>query len=208
MIPPKPKQSHHGPQPKRVKDVRSFVGLASYYRRFIPDFATIAKPLTELNRDPKTAKIVWSDACQTAFDALKDALSSSPLLAYPRREGRYVVSTNASNDGVGAVLEQEHVQPDGTTALRVIAYASKTLSRSQRKYCATNKELLAVVWACDNFRYYLLGRQFSVITDHASLVWLRNFRNPEGMVARWLQRLSAYDYTIQHRAANQQMLMV
>ena len=81
----------------------------------------------------------------------------------------------------------------------MIAYALKSLSRSQRKYCATNRKLLAVVLAVKNFRYYLLGRHFEIITDHASLVWLTNFKNPEGMVARWIQRLSPYDFKIIHR---------
>ena len=188
------------PIPRRVKDVRSFVGLASYYRRFIPNFATVAAPLTEMYRDPKNTIIQWTAARQKAFDTLKQALTSAPVLAYPSREDKFYLSTDASDDGIGAVLEQDQKQPDGTTKRVVIAYASKSLSRSQRKYCATNRELLAVIWAVENFRYYLLGRHFNVITDHASLVWLRNFKNPEGMVARWLQRLSPYDFTISHRA--------
>ena len=120
-------------------------------------------------------------------------LSSTPLLAYPKRHGTFFVSCDASNDGLGAVLEQDQIDENGVCTRRVIAYASKTLTRGQRNYCATNKELLAVVWACENFRYYLIGRHFTVITDHASLTWLKNFKNPEGMVARWLQRLSPFD---------------
>ena len=198
--PAKCKAVSEWPVPRRVKDVRSFIGLASYYRRFIPGFATIAAPLTEMYRDPKNTKVQWTAARQKAFDTLKKALTSAPVLSYPSREEKFYLSTDASDDGIGAVLEQDQKQDDGSTIRVVIAYASKSLSRSQRKYCATNRELLAVVWAVENFRYYLLGRHFDVITDHASLVWLRNFKNPEGMVARWLQRLSPYDFTISHRA--------
>ena len=188
------------PIPRRVKDVRSFVGLASYYRRFIPNFATIASPLTQMYRDPKNTLIEWTTERQQAFDTLKKALTTAPVLAYPCRDEPFFLSTDASDDGIGAVLEQEQTQEDGSRKRVVIAYASKSLSRSQRKYCATNRELLAVVWAVENFRYYLLGRHFEIITDHASLVWLRNFKNPEGMIARWLQRLSPYDFIIKHRA--------
>ena len=187
------------PEPETVKDVRSFLGLASYYRRFIPNFATIASPLVALTRKECPRKVVWTLECTEAFDRLKKALASPPLLGYPLREGHFYVSTDASDCGTGAVLEQDQVV-DGRVIRKVIAYASKTLTRSQRRYCATNRELLAVVTACDQFRYYLLGRSFTIITDHASLVWLQNFKEPEGMVARWIQRLSVFDYTTIHRA--------
>ena len=172
------------PRPRRVKDVRSFIGLASYYRRFIPGFATIAAPLTEMYRDPKNTVVDWTDKREAAFELLKSTLTSAPILAYPSRTEAFTLSTDASDDGIGAVLEQDQKQADGTTERVVIAFASKTLSRQQRRYCATNRELLAVIWAIENFRYYLLGRHFEVVTDHASLVWLRSFKNPEGMVAR------------------------
>ena len=99
---------------------------------------------------------------------------------------------------MGAVLEQEQ-EEGGRVVKKVIAYASKTLSDSQRRYCTTNKELLAVVMAVELFKYYLTGRHFTVVTDHASLTWLRNFREPEGMVARWISRLQPFDFTIVHR---------
>ena len=160
--------------PARVKDVRSFIGTAQYYRRFIPNFAQIAAPLTDLYKDPSRKKVEWTQECQYAFDTLKEMLMAPPILAYPKREGAFFISTDASNDGMGSVLEQDQTQDDGTIVRKVIAYASKALSRSQRKYCATNKELLAVVWALEQFKYYVLGRPFTVITDHASLVWLQN----------------------------------
>ncbi len=113
---------------------------------------------------------------------LEAALVSALILTYPTREGHFVLSTDASDVGIGAVLEQEQ-EESGRVAKKVIAYASKTLSDSQRGYCKTNKELLAVVMAVELFKYYLTGRHFTVVTDHASLTWLCNFREPEGMVA-------------------------
>ena len=119
-------------------------------------------------------------------------------MTYPTREGHFVLSTDASDVGMGAVLEQEQ-EEGGRVAKKVIAYASKTLSDSQCRYCTTNKELLAVVMAIELFKYYLTGKHFTVVTDHASLTWLRNFREPEGMVTRWISRLQPFDFTIVHR---------
>ena len=188
------------PIPNRVKDVRSFLGTAQYYRRFIPNFSSIAAPLVALTNKAAPTTVQWDASCQSAFDCLKAALAISPVLSYPDRQGRFIVSTDASNDGVGAVLEQIQTSEDGSEETKVIAYWSKALSRAQRKYCATHKELLAVVTALEQFRYYLSGRHFDVITDHASLTWLLNFKNPEGMIARWLSRLALFHYTITHKA--------
>ncbi len=184
------------PTPTSVKDVRAFLGLASYYRRYIPGFSTVAAPLTNLMR--QGVDLVWDDACEGAFQTLKAALVTAPILTYPTREGHFVLSTDASDVGIGAVLEQEQ-EESGRVVKKVIAYASKTLSDSQRRYCTTNKELLAVVMAVELFKYYLTGRHFTVVTDHASLTWLRNFREPEGMVARWISRLQPFDFAIVHR---------
>ena len=187
------------PVPTKEKEVRSFLGLASYYRRFIPGFATLAAPLHGLTKKDANFPLEWTKECQQGFDKLKLALTTAPVLSYPQREGAFFLSTDASDDGLGAVLEQDQAGPDGKVERKVVAYASKILSRTQRRYCTTNKELLAVVTACEQFRYYLLGRPFTVITDHASLLWLRNFKDPEGMVARWMARLAAFDYDIVHR---------
>ncbi len=120
------------------------------------------------------------------------------MLAYPTREGHFTLSTDASDVRIGAVLGQDQ-EEGGQVVKRVIAYASKTLSDTQRRYCTTNKELLAVVMAIELFCYYLPGQHFTVVTDHASLTWLRNFREPEGMVAQWIARLQPFDFAIVHR---------
>lgn len=180
------------PTPQSVSDVRSFLGIASYYRKFISEFSTIAFPLTQLTRKDK--RFDWTRECDEAFLRLKEALTSAPVLAYPVSTGRFILDTDASNYGVGAVLSQEQ---DGVE--KVIAYGSKTLSRSQRGYCTTYRELLAVVIFVKLFKHYLYGKNFLLRTDHSSLVWLTNFKEPEGMVARWLAMLGTYDFDVQHR---------
>ena len=178
--------------PRCVREVRSFVGLCNYYRRFVPDFGEICRPLHELTE--KNVKFRWTADCQRAFDTLKHLLTSAPVLAYPKDEGQYILDTDASEFGTGAVLSQ--VQ-DGQE--RVIAYASSTLSKPERKYCVTRKEMLALVRFTKHFRPYLYGRHFLIRTDHNSLRWLFNFREPEGQVARWLDELSEYQFDVEHR---------
>ncbi|GFW52008.1 retrovirus-related Pol polyprotein from transposon opus [Trichonephila clavipes] len=120
------------------------------------------------------------------------ALTSSPILIYPQPDKPFILDTDASNESVGAVLSQEI---DGQE--RVVAYWSKCLSKPERNYCVTRKELLAIVKAIEHFHHYLYGQKTR--TDHASLTWLMNFRNTEGQVARWIQRLNEYYFDIRHR---------
>ena len=181
------------PRPNSVREVRGFLGLASYYRRFVEGFANIARPLHQLTE--KGRQFEWSPECQEAFDELKKRLTSTPILAYPDVNGTFILDTDASNDGIGGVLSQ--VQ-DGQE--RVIAYGSRVLSKPERNYCVTRKELLAVVHYLKYFRQYLYGRHVLVRTDHGALRWLTNFHQPEGQLARWLEVISSYDIEIVHRA--------
>ena len=181
------------PVPSSKLEVQRFLGLANYYRRFIRDFASIAKPLHRLTE--KTADFRWSQECQAAFERLRRCLVSAPILAFPDFSRPFIVDTDASGDGIGAVLSQE--QPDGTE--RVVAYASRVLTKAERRYCVTRQELLAVVVFLQHFRPYLLGRHFTLRTDHGSLVWLRNFKEPEGQLARWLEKLQEFDFSVVHR---------
>jgi hypothetical protein len=180
------------PRPKDVTEVRSFVGLVSYYRRFIKDFATVAAPLHALTA--KNARFHWKEECEAAFEELKLRLVTSPVLAMPADEGEYRLDTDASNLAIGAVLSQ--VQ-DGEE--RVIAYASRMLSTPERNYCVTRKELLAVVHFTKQFRPYLLGREFLIRTDHSALRWLKLTPEPIGQQARWLERLEEFNFRIEHR---------
>ena len=168
-------------------------GFAGYYSKFIRNFAHIAAPLTDLTKDG--VKFTWSQKCEAAFQELKLCLTKAPVLAYPSERGQFILDTDSSGFGIGGVLSQ--VQSDGTE--RVIAYGSKTLDKSQRNYCTTMRELLAVVVFVRKFHHYLWGNKFVVRTDHASLQWLLNFKEPENMLARWLAILSTYDMEIQHR---------
>ncbi|GBM00128.1 Retrovirus-related Pol polyprotein from transposon 297 [Araneus ventricosus] len=144
------------PRSETVHDLRSFLGLCTYYRRF--------------------------------------ALITFPVLTYPRTDKEFILDTDASNEGIGAVLSQKIGNEEC-----VIAYFSKSLGKPERNYCVTRKELLAIVKSIEHFHHYLYGRKFLLQTDHASLRWLLNFREPERQIARWIQRLQEYDFEIQHR---------
>ena len=180
------------PRPKCKKEVRSFIGLASYYRKFVRGFAEIASPLHMLTA--KSAKFQWSEDCENSFQELKRRLQCTPILTFPTPEDEFVLDTDASSEAVGAVLSQ--VQ-DGQE--RVIAYFSRKLHKAEKNYCVTRQELLALVTALKQFKQYLYGRRVKVRTDHASLRWLVHFRNPEGQLARWLEQIAEYDLNIEHR---------
>lgn len=179
-------------RPHNKTQVRSFIGLCAYYRKFIKDFSTIARPMHKLMEHH--TPFVWDEDCDRAFQCLKQKLIEAPVLAYPRDDTDFVLDTDASYCGIGAVLSQ--VQ-DGKE--RVVAYYSKSLSKAERNYCVTRKELVAVNKAVQHFHHHLYGRHFKLRTDHAALTWLRSFKDPEGQVARWIERFSQYDYTSEHR---------
>ena len=164
-----------------------------YYRRFCPNFATVAKPLHRLTA--KGASFVWGSEEQEAYETLRQFLIEAPVLAYPRHDLEYIVDTDASLEGVGGVLSQ--IQ-DGQE--RVIAYFSKTLSPPERNYCITRRELLAVVLSVKHVRPYLYGRKFKLRTDHASLRWLYRLKEPHHQVARWIEILSEFQFDLHHRA--------
>lgn len=180
------------PVPRTVKQVRSFVGLASYYKRFIASFGEICKPLYQLCE--KNRKFLWTDNCQKAFDTLKQKLTSAPILSYPVLGQNFTLDTDASQYSVGAVLSQEQNNTE-----RVIAYMSKTMNKHELQYCTTRKELLAVVTALKHFHHYLFGQTVKLRTDNAAVSWMRNLKNPTGQVARWLQHIETYDITVTHR---------
>lgn len=180
------------PEPSDVSSLRSFFGCAGYYRHFVQNFAEIAAPLYNLEK--KGTVFHWTKQCQEAFDTLKHRLTNPPILAYPRFDSPFIVDTDASDTGLGAVLSQIQEGKE-----RVIAYAAKALTKPQRNYSTTRKELLALVWGLEHFEVYLLGRRFRARTDHNALRWLRSFKEPKGQVARWIERLAEFDFTIEHR---------
>ena len=162
---------------KDVSEVRAFMGLSCYYRRFVKDFSSIASPLYGLTQ--KGAEFCWTIECQEAFDELKRRLTSEPILALPTNDGTYVLDTDASDFCLGAILSQDQNGQE-----KVIAYASRTLGKSEQKYETTRKELLAIVTGLKQFRQYLLGRHFVIRTDHAALTWLRRTAEPMPQLAQ------------------------
>jgi transposase InsO family protein len=186
------------PRPQHKKDVRAFLGLTSYYRKFIQSYAEKSKPLTQLTT--KHAPFYWQEDHQRSFELLKDSLIQAPVLKYPDFTKSFILDTDASDLAVGAVLGQR--QDEGEV---VVAYYSKMLSSEQNRYCATRKELLAVVKAVKHFRHYLLGRTFVIRTDHASLTWLMRQTNLTGQVARWVETLSEYSFQLEHRGGLKHM---
>ncbi|KFD48296.1 hypothetical protein M513_10788 [Trichuris suis] len=149
-------------------------------------------PLHRLLR--KGQNWLWDYECQQAFQQLKQRLLSAPILRLPDFTKPFTLDVDASGEGIGAVLSQRY--EDGE---HPVAYASRALTKPERRYCATRRELLALVWACKHFRPYLYGARFSVRTDHNALIWLKSFREPEGQVARWLERLAEFDMEVTHR---------
>ena len=180
------------PVPKTIKQLRAFMGLVGFYRKFVHNFGLIAEPLYRLMN--KNEKFQWTSACQSAFERLQKALLAAPILGFPTESDMFTLCTDASLTGIGAVLSQEQNRCE-----KVIAYASKTLQKGQRNYSATKRELFAVVFFTGYFREFLLGRKFKIITDHRALVWLYSFKDPDAIVARWLEKLSNFDFEIIHR---------
>ncbi|GBM36622.1 Retrovirus-related Pol polyprotein from transposon 297 [Araneus ventricosus] len=156
------------------------------------NFSAIARSLHKLTE--ARSNFNWTEECEKSFNSLKQALITSPVLTYPLTDKEFILDTDASNEGIGAVLSQKIGNEEC-----VIAYFSKSLGKPERNYCVTRKELLAIVKSIAHFHHYLYGRKFLLRTDHASLRWLLNFREPEGQIARWIQRLQEYDFEIQHR---------
>lgn len=182
------------PTPTDLKSLRSFHGLTSYYRRFVPGFSKVANPLYTLTK--KDVSFIWNPECQQAFEQLKELLRASPVLCFPNFRRPFILETDASGTGLGAVLAQQ--QPDGT--IHPIAYASRSLQKHERNYGITELEGLGVVWAVKNFRAYLYGHKCTVFTDHEALKSLLNMPQPSGELARWGMALQELDLTIMHRS--------
>ncbi|CAF4555940.1 unnamed protein product, partial [Rotaria socialis] len=187
------------PIPMKLKDVRAFLGLTSYYRRFIKNFATVAEPLISLTRSADNRPFLWSTTCQQAFDYLRQLLIQAPIVAYPQFDKPFVLQLDASDVGLSAILAQKLIDEDGVQREHVIGYASRTLSSSERHFSATERECLAIVYGCNHFRPYLEGVRFTIVTDHKALKWLHHTKDLNSRLARWAMQIAAYDVEIQHR---------
>lgn len=177
------------PIPRTNREIKSFIGLLSYYRKFIPDLAKLTKPLTECLK--KGRKITLDDRYVKAFETCKNILMNDPILQFPDFSKPFILTTDASNIALGAILSQGHIGID-----KPICYASRTLSESEINYSTIEKELLAIVWAAKYFRPYLFGRKFKIVTDHRPLTWLMSLKEPNSKLVRWRLKLEEYDYEI------------
>ena len=179
------------PRPQSVRDVRGFLGLASFYRRFIKQFSLKAKPLTDLTREKNQWQ--WNEREEQAFNTLKKSLVVAPVLHAPDFDLPFVVTTDASLVSVGAILEQDFGQ-----GLQPIAYESRKLNPAETRYSAYERELLGIVWAIGKWRHYLEGKHFTVQTDHSSLRHLPNQPSVNRRIWKWVSILQGYDMDIRH----------
>ncbi|GFT92610.1 retrovirus-related Pol polyprotein from transposon 17.6 [Trichonephila clavipes] len=190
--PDKIKAVRNFPTPKNIHDIRSFLGLCSYFRRFIKGFCYLAEPLQSLLK--RGVEFHWGPEEVEAFNSLKKALTSDPVLGMYDERASTEIHTDASGYGIGAVLVQIQNNVE-----KVIAYASRTLTRAEKNYSTTERECLAIVWATNKFRPYIFGKHFTVVTDHHSLCWLMNLKDPSGRLARWALRLQEHDFDVKYK---------
>ena len=184
------------PNPLTKKEVRGFLGLTGYYRKFIENYAKIALPLTDLTKKCLPDKVNWTEECDTAFKTLKRALCQAPILNNPDFNAAFILQTDASDRGVGAVLSQ--LNNEGRD--RPIAFFSRKLLPREQRYSTVEKECLTIKLAVEAFKVYLLGKEFIIQTDHRSLVWLDRIKEKNRRLTRWSLALQPYKYKIEHRA--------
>ena len=184
--------SHQRDQsPQNATEVRSFLGIAGYYRRYVQNFSAIAGPLHALTR--KDAVFQWGPDCQDAFDRLKTLLTTSAITAFPDFSLPFRLYTDASTPGLGAILAQVQEGKE-----HIICSASRSLNQAEKAYPATKLECLAIVWAIAKFRPYLMSMTFEVDTDHYALQWLKTMRTGSALLHRWSAALEEYNFTVKH----------
>ena len=181
--------------PKTKKEVRTFLGLTGYYRRFIPDYATVAAPLTDLTRKNKPNTVAWTPDGVASFELLKKALCMAPVLKTPDFYKQFLLQTDASDRGVGGVLSQQSDEGED----QPVAYYSKKLLDIEEKYSTIENECLAIKLAVYAFRVYVAGRPFVIQTDHQSLEWLDCMKETNSRLARWSLLLQPYNFTVEYR---------
>ena len=187
------------PVPTSKKEVRAFLGLAGYYRQFVPQFATIAIPLMDLTQKKVPDKVLWSDQCEAAFQALKKALTEHPILLVADPTKPFTLQTDASHYGLGAVVSQQGED----NCEHPVAYASRCLLPCEVKYAVVEKECLAIVWALDHFNVYLCGQDFTVMTDHKPLAWLQKMKDSNAHLLRWSLQIQSYRFELKYRRGSQ-----
>lgn len=183
------------PRPKTITEIRSFLGLASYYRKFIQNFSQIASPMNKLVK--KHEPYIWTEEQERAFQNLKQALISQPVIRHPDFNKTFYLMTDGSKKGFGAVLSQK--DEDGKDY--VIAYASQSIGGPKLNYSATELELNAAVWAIEKFHYYLGYKHFVLVTDHIAMKYLKEntINVTKGRIAKWILKVQPFDFEIQYR---------
>ena len=180
-------------EPTNVKQLQRFLGLCGHFRAFIKDYSKLARPLTKLTL--KDSVFAWSEEHQKVFEELKSKITQNPVLALPDYSKPFILTTDASDLGTGAVLTQKY--PDNKE--RVIGYQSYTFNKAENNYSTYEKEMLAVLKAVEYFRTYLDGEKFLLHTDHSALKELLTTKEPRGRTARWIHKLAELDFTVVHR---------
>lgn len=177
------------PRPTNISELRGFLGLIGYYRKFVQSYGIIARPLTNLL---KKGKFGWNDEAETAFSALKQAMTTTPILAMPNFNDSFTIETDASGDGIGAVLTQQG---------KLIAFMSHALGLTKKSWSTYAKEMLAIIEAIRLWRPYLLGRKFFIQTDQHSLKYFLEQRAATPKQQLWVAKLMGYDYEITYLQA-------
>lgn len=184
--------------PKTIRDVRSFLGTVNFYGKFIPNIAEKRKPLNELLK--KNVKFIWSAECEKAFEELKNFLISEPLLVRPNYNDTFVLTTDASDYAIGAVLTNDKTND------HPIAYASRALIGAERKYFTIEKELLAIVWAVDHFKHYIFNQNFIVYTDHRPLVALWHLKETSPTLTKLRLKIQGIGCDIRYKQGKENVV--
>ena len=184
------------PQPKTAKQIKSFLGMTSYYRRSIKNYSLITGPLISLLK--KNTKFKWTPECEKSFQTLKKALSSAPILAFPQFDKEFIISVDSSEYSIGFVLSQH----DNEGREHPTAYGGRTLHNHELRWHITDKEGLALVEAVKQFRHYLANTKFTVYTDNISVKWLKQIKNCQGRLGRWALSLQGYNFSIVHKSGS------
>lgn len=190
------------PTPDNVKAVRAFLGLASYYLKYIRNFAQIAAPMTDLLKAKTKKKFEWGQLQTNSFEELKNRLSTTPVLKIPDNKGKFKLTTDASNISIGAVLEQQ----DSEGHFRPIAFDSRKLTPSEVNYPVHERELLAIIHTLRKWRIYLTGQEFDIFTDHSPLRYLQTQKTLSPRQTRWMMDLSDFDFTIHYKPGKQNIV--
>ena len=180
-------------RPTTKKQVRSFLGLTGYYRKYVPNYAAITAPLSDLTRKSKGEKFKWELPQERAFQTLKSRLTSAPILKMPNWSREFILQTDASGNGVGACLLQIHEE-----TRHPIVYVSRKLKPAETKYSVIERECLAIVFAIHKLEHYLYGRPFIIETDHAPLTWLKRNQQQNARVTRWTLAMQPFDFRVEN----------